>query len=73
MEIKKVTDGPSGPKWARANEDPLGPLAAFFGFMTEIGHNFLVPFKKIGHLFSAYCDTIVFGISVYFGLLVRSR
>ena len=37
MEIKRPPIGLVD-QWAHVNESPLGPSAAFFGLMAEIGH-----------------------------------
>ena len=64
MEMKKVPDGPSGPKWTG--------MAAFFGLMffgpmAKIGYNFLLHFKNpalyfLSYFFLAYCYTIQYFI-----------
>ena len=46
--LKESADGPSWPKWERANEGPLGPLACFLDL-------FLALWLKLAIFFMAYC------------------
>ena len=68
MEMKKVSNGPRGPKWARANEGPLGALTAFFELFLALWLKLAIIFFCLSKILS-FIFGHIFGFQIFDQLL----